>query len=399
MTSSFHANSAGLSTQNFEARSERDYEDDRRLSHSAATPVQGGSRSQESVGLRQERNVPGSPPQSIAAGHDTTYSQMPSEASISDDDNAVTSDNRSPPGPNLSSAASDDGGSLGSNTRSDEQSSSVANAVDPPTGGFESEIELARLQKIVPSNPSAFRRLPTRIDFPQGIDLEVIKPVAEDQIEFAILMLQDQGEAQMSLEYIARWLQQQYPEVAYILVRCPNSNPRHVWAGSQRDQDFVATSRLLLVDIIKDSLIVKCGFKAKQIAIIGHGQGGSVALAAVSLWNSIQFAGIVSIGGAMSGRSRSPANGKAQTPALLLASQRQSEISSLFQIAKETFVHASHSISNDMQNLALELPSTLRTLLKPVTDFFAHRLRREEWIKQAVISFGEYLSSLVRLKY
>ena len=270
---------------------------------------------------------------------------------------------------------------------------STTRAVAQPVGGIESELEeLRRSQEIIPSNPNATRRLPKRLDFPPSIHLEVVQPVTEHQIEFAIVMLQDHGVAERSLEYLARRLQQQYPENAYVLIPCPETErDLHGWAGPRNDCKFVATSRMLLIDVVTHSLIVKCGFKARQIVILGHGQGGTAALTAVAWWESIQFAGVVSIGGALPASSQPPEGVKAQTPALLLGSRHRSNSVSVLQRVDEVFIHTSHWIAADLQELPLEAPDIIRTLLEPITDFFAHRLRREEWTKQAVISFGKQL--------
>ena len=290
--------------------------------------------------------------------------------------------------PEVSTTTSGNTETSGSSRSLPSQNPSAGQHASPPLGSVENNLEeLQELQKDVPSNPSATRRLPKRTDFPASIDLEIVHPVKDNQIEFAIVMLQDHKAKERSLEQLARKLQDQYPENAYILIRCPKQtgNGVHGWASTQDDLDFVATSWMLLFAIISRGLIGKCGFKAKQIIILGHGQGGTAALTAVSLWDSIQFTGVIAIGGTMPARL----DAKSQTPALLLGNFSQSSTT------HEVFTHITRSnrmTLQDMHNLKVDAPDLSGALLEPIREFFDHRLRREEWKKQAIISFGEQLT-------
>ena len=272
-----------------------------------------------------------------------------------------------------------------------EESLSTAQHADSPVDIVRNDFEkLRQSQEDIPSNPSATRRLPVRSDFPPSINLEIVQPVVEHQLEFAVVMLQDHVATGPSLEHLARSLQNQYPENAYILIRSPETKPnQHGWADLQNEYGYVATSRMLLVQIIRQGLVIKCGFKLRHIIVLGHGQGGTAALTAVSWWNSIQFAGVISIGGALPAHSPLSEVAKAQTPALLLGSMPQTEMVSTLQRANNVFIHVSHAIQAELQESAPETFDRSRTMLEPITEFFAHRLRREEWTKQAIISFGK----------
>lgn len=287
-----------------------------------------------------------------------------------------------PQAPQVSSTTSGYASALVSSRSIRGQGASAGKNANSPAGDVKSDVEeLRQLQEVIPSNPNATRRQPKRADFPQSTNLEVVQPVTGQQIEFAIVILQDCGVVERSLEQLARILQDQYRESTYILIRCPvqSGNSIHGWASGQDDLDFIGTCRMLLLDIICESLIVKCGFKTRQIVVLGHGQGGTAALTAVSLWHSIQFAGVIAIGDTMPAGS----DAKSQTPALLLGSFPESNTTD------EVFTHitrSNHLTSADIQNLAVNAPEVSINLLEPIREFFDHRLRREEWNKQAILS-------------
>ncbi|KAL8822881.1 MAG: hypothetical protein Q9191_006393 [Dirinaria sp. TL-2023a] len=258
-------------------------------------------------------------------------------------------------------------------------SPSAEKSADPPVGDVEIDLETLRLsQETIPSNPNATRRLPQRADFPSSISIDIVQPVENKQIKFAIVLLQDHGVAQRSLEQLARKLQRKYPENTYVLIRCqePTSDNMYGRAGAQEDHTFGRTCWMLLLDVIRDCLILKCGFKTRQIVILGHGQGGTAALMAVSLWGSTQFAGVIAIG--------SPRlTLDCQTPALQLGNFPESNTTNA---VLPQITGSNHLIPADMQNLADITPELSEGLLQPINEFFAHRLRREEWTKQAILS-------------
>lgn len=287
--------------------------------------------------------------------------------------------------------ASHHAGAAGTSNLLRAHGTSTAKYNSPPAGVANSNLEdLQRSQETIPTNTNAIRRLPLRSDFDAAVDLEVVQPLSDQPIKFAIVMLQDRSAAKRSLEYLARCLQQQYPEVAFIIVRCPDmGKDMDGWAGPYDDQDFVSTSRMLLIDIIRHSLIYRCGFKTKQIVILGHGQGGTAALIAVSRWDTVQFAGVVSIGGPMSARLAPSERVRCKTPALLLGCMSQSNDNLWSQRVNEFFIQTTYSTGIGTRESDLEASGPLRKTLEHIAEFFAHRLRREEWTKQAIISFGE----------
>ena len=199
---------------------------------------------------------------------------------------------------------SDHAGALGSSHEPSAQGPSADEDVVSPANNVNTDLEeLQWSQKAIPSKSSATRRLPRCTDFPDAVDLEVVQPVTNHQIDFVVIMLQDNRTAERSLENLARKLQSQHPQNAYILIRkLAQAENVDVSADSHNDLDLVATSSILLRKVIYDSLIIKCGFGAEQIVVLGHGQGATAGLAAVSLWNNTEFAGVISIQGTVQRR-------------------------------------------------------------------------------------------------
>ena len=80
---------------------------------------------------------------------------------------------------------------------------------------------------------------------------------------------------------------------------------------------------------------------------------------------------------------------KAKTPALLLGGALGDMSPAAQEKVQDNFISTDKYIETGAQDV---IPET-QEQLKPLRDFFAHRLRREEWTKQAVISFGKHNSS------
>ena len=257
-------------------------------------------------------------------------------------------------------------------------------------------------QEIIPSNANATRRLPTRADFPSSVSLEILQPVTDVQIEKVIIMLHNYAGTERSLEVLSRRLQQHYPESAFLLVRgqegVPAGNSGYHWADPRNDWDgtFVNACRFLLLDVVKDSLIAKCGFSARDIILFGHIQGGMAALAATASWDTIEYGGAISLGGPMPDCAQLTQGRKAKTPVLALGSTQGDINPAALERMQKSFCHVTQDLRLRSQDAAPEAPEDLKSLMIPLLDFLAHRLRRDEWTKQAVLSLGNQPRILVR---
>lgn len=263
--------------------------------------------------------------------------------------------------------------------------------------GLRKEFGRLRIKQkaFVPSNTQINRRLPRQADFPASLSLEILQPVTDDQIEKVVILLHTNGGSERSLENFSRKIQLHYPESAFLLIR--GQEAMHIgdsgyhWAdpGGPSDGTFFTACRVLLLDVVKRGLIAKCGFSARDIIVLGHGQGGMAALAATAAWETVEFAGVVSIGGPMPDCAQLSSGTKSKTPALAL-SRIEGDISPVaLRRLQKTFCRVTHNLQPTSQDRIPESSEEMTLLLEPLLCFFAHRLRREEWKKQAILSLGE----------
>lgn len=205
-----------------------------------------------------------------------------------------------------------------------------------------------------------------------------------------MVFLHDAASNQASCKALALQLREAIVDSAFILVRglqaVPGRNKKYRWTDPEcrRDEGFTQASKLLLVDVIKQGLIItgRC-FSPQDIVIVGHGQGGIAALAAVASWNKVPFGGVISIGGSMPEYPRMDSLEKIMTSALILGSSPTDTNRAALQQAKDRFVTADgHELSRDVLLESEEITV-------PLLQFLAHPPIGEEWTKEAVISFGK----------
>jgi predicted esterase len=143
---------------------------------------------------------------------------------------------------------------------------------------------------------------------------------------------------------------------------------------------FEASIEQIGTKVITDVLVKKCGFKSRDIAIVGHDQGGSVALAVAAVCWETKLGGAVSIGGALP--SDFPDGAKSRTYVLLLGGKlgdiNEKEAARIENAFSGTATALKKGKSDDFEDIDDE----------KLTGFLAHQLRREEWTKEAVVTFG-----------
>ena len=259
-----------------------------------------------------------------------------------------------------------------------------------PAGWLKKECEgLRKKQEELQMNIDGPPRTPVRTDFPRALSMTLVSPVKN--IENCIILLHNLANDEASLESHARILQSKQPESAFILLRglqpIEPGNSGYHWADANAtvDEGFIKTSRVLLEDIIRDGLVGKCSFHPRDIVILGHGQGGMAALAATASWNCIELGGVVSFGGPMPGYVQLPHKVKAKTPALVYGGARGDITPAALQQIQDNFSFTDHHVPSSGQDT---VPLSDKEIA-PLLDFFAHRLGREEWKRQAVISLGK----------
>ena len=231
-------------------------------------------------------------------------------------------------------------------------------------------------------------RTPMKTDFPPALSMTIVKPVKP--VENCIILLHNRGTSEEELKDHVQTLQSKRPMSVFILLRGLESMPGNSgyhWAdvSGSLDEGFIRTSRVILEDIIRDCLVTKCRFRPRDIVVLGHGQGGMAALAAIASWNCVEFGGVVSFGGPMPVYAQMPANTKARTPAFLYGSACGNIDPTASRRIQETFIFTEHHYSPGEDDI---VPLT-DDQIGPLLDFYAHRLGREEWKRQAVFSFGK----------
>ena len=259
-----------------------------------------------------------------------------------------------------------------------------------PTGWLKKQCEdLRRKQEEIQINIDGPSRTPVPADFPPALSMTIVSP--DQPVKSCIILVRGLANNEASLGKHVHALKSKQPQSAFILLRglqpIEPGNSGYHWADANGtvDEGFIKTSRVLLEDIIRDGLMAKCSFNPRDIVVLGHGQGGMAALAATACWNCIEFGGVISFGGPMPGYAQLPLGIKAKTPALIYGATHGDITPTALQHIKDNFSFIDHHIPPSGQDTIPISDVELIQLLK----FFAHRLGREEWKRQAVISFGK----------
>lgn len=263
-----------------------------------------------------------------------------------------------------------------------------------PLGQLKHNFEkLRELHRDVPHAGENIRRLPTRADFPSSISLQIVPEHTRKDVEHVVVLLHSMGGSELSLKRLALDLNQEHPETSFLLLRgletVPSSNNGYHWADTagEWDDGFLKASETILMKVIKASLISKCGFAPRDILIIGHGQGGMAAMAIAALWNDVELGGVVSIEGPLPSYIKSDSTKRIKTPILAIGgSLGYLSSDRALDYIKARFICVDTCILDGVHD---NVPDPKKEWTKPLVDFLAHRLRREEWDKQAVLSFGK----------
>lgn len=255
--------------------------------------------------------------------------------------------------------------------------------------------DLKKKQAGLVLNPDGPPRFPGPNDFP-GIPTRILERIIDVDVKKCVIILQDDSEAESSLHKLALRLQKELPESVFILLHAlqPSSSDkdgmRHAHQAAVEDggadTGFLKESRSILVDIIKKGLVLKCRFAPRNIVILGHCQGGTAALAAATSWGEIEFGGVISVGGSIPAARPQISAIKAKTPALILSGPLGNIDNTALGQIQEQFTYVESDIRRACND---DIPEAKDIGI--LLDFFAYRLRGEEWTKQAVISFGRRL--------
>jgi predicted esterase len=138
------------------------------------------------------------------------------------------------------------------------------------------------------------------------------------------------------------------------------------------DTGFKSATRLLLERVIREGLIGKCGYKAREIMIFGFAQGGMAGLQVAVKFDDCELGGVVSVGGGVS--SSLPLKvleKKCKTPVLVCRASKNSRVTdSAVSKLKDVFEHVE---VKDWKRNGDGMMSN-REEMMPIMQFFAQRL-------------------------
>ncbi|TVY37844.1 putative hydrolase [Lachnellula occidentalis] len=248
-------------------------------------------------------------------------------------------------------------------------------------------------------------RLPTPSDFPPNLTLSINPPTTGSPVNILIL-LHGLGDTHTSFTTLGKSLN--LPETVTISLRAPNpippiftgsSEPSFHWGddilfdeskGSiDLDAGFSTTRKILLDIIIKDILLTKCHYPARNILFYGYGQGGMAALAVAAAagaaaddMQDLEFGGVVSVGGRLPASISTSSSQKCKTPVLLCGGSRSREVTrQAVDALKERFAAVEYV------KWAKEgdgMPGSREEML-PIMKFFARRLRSRAGVPEGAV--------------
>lgn len=139
------------------------------------------------------------------------------------------------------------------------------------------------------------------------------------------------------------------------------------------DTGFKASTRLLLDSVIREGLMGKCGYKARQIMIFGFAQGGMVGLQAAAELTGDELGGVISIGGVVPlSLSMQALQKKCRTLVLVCKAARGSAVT---EGAEAKLKDAFEFVEiKEWKKKGDSMPSS-REEMMPIMQFFARRLR------------------------
>ncbi|KAF2743514.1 alpha/beta-hydrolase [Sporormia fimetaria CBS 119925] len=228
-------------------------------------------------------------------------------------------------------------------------------------------------------------RLPTENDFPDSIKIGIVPPPSLQPPTNVLILLHGLGDTNASFTKLGQQLN--LPETACIAVQAPNPLPFDLggfhWGDDlifdqqtgvmDFDTGFKKSTRLILDSVIRDSLMSKCGYKAREIIIFGFAQGGMVGLQAAAEFEDQELGGVISIGGPLSLTAPPKSlQKKTKTPILVCRSSKGSAITdSAMTRLKDAFEFVE---IKEWKKNGDGMPSNREEML-PIMRFFARRLR------------------------
>ncbi|KAK5107944.1 hypothetical protein LTR62_000549 [Meristemomyces frigidus] len=230
-------------------------------------------------------------------------------------------------------------------------------------------------------------RLPVNSDFPTNLVLTIVPPPANDHPTNLLLLLHGLGDTHASFANLGKQLN--LPETACLAIQGPL--PLLDLAGFHWGDDILFDSNgggldadagfrqstAVLRRVVEEGLVAKCGYQAREIMILGFGQGGMAALhLAVTLHSSTptrgELAGIISIGAGLPSSAPAALVDKCRTPVLVCAGASDSLVTPA---AEEKLGHCFAEVRVSRYRRPGDGMPRDRDEMTAVMEFFARRGR------------------------
>ncbi|KAL2001843.1 hypothetical protein VTN02DRAFT_1134 [Thermoascus thermophilus] len=267
---------------------------------------------------------------------------------------------------------------------------------------------------------------PTPSDFPSHLTVTITPPPSQPSSSSTtttttrptpniLLLLHGLGDTASSFAGFARALN--LPETTCVTVQAPHPLPLDLpgfhWGDDvtfdratgalDMDAGFARATRLVVEDVVRGVLVRRCGYRLRDVLVLGFGQGGMVGLAAARELGRVprvssaddneegekankgseagELAGVISLGAPfpLSGSTTGPKN---RTPVLLVASRDSAAVTdSAVQRTREGFEFV------ELHRWARRgdgMPRS-REEMMPVMQFFARRLRSRQGVPEDAV--------------
>lgn len=250
-------------------------------------------------------------------------------------------------------------------------------------------------------------KIPTQADFPSNLTVTITLPpstATSAPTPNILLLLHGIGDSATGFTSFGRAIN--LPETTVVTIQAPAPLPFDLggfhWGDDvsfdsrtgalDMDAGFTRSTALLANEVIRQTLVQKCGYQLREIMILGFGQGGMAGLAAAREVGSAvtdgkasgALAGVISIGApyALSGARSGTKN---RTPVLLVAG-RDSEVVSDGAVRRTKEVFEFVEVSRYARR-GDGMPSSRDEML-PVMQFFARRLRSRQGVPEGSVEIG-----------